>query len=75
MVHTKAGTFLGQVKWGTNSLCGSSGFPVIETNRNKRLTRSHHAEGCLERRGNRKSYCWEDLDDLSSPALILMSMA
>lgn len=40
MVHTKARISSGLVMWGLNGPCGSSGFLVIETNRNKQQTES-----------------------------------
>ena len=52
-------------KWGLNSPCGSSGFPVIGTNRRKASPRTHAEEGFLERRRSRESYCQEDWDDIS----------
>ena len=63
-VHKRKNLFRAS-KWGLNSPCGSSGFPVIETNRKKASTRTHAEEGFLERHRSRESYCQEDWDDIS----------
>ena len=51
-------------KWGLINPCGSSGFPVIETNRKKASTRTHAEEGFLERCRSGEHF-QEDSDDIS----------
>lgn len=47
-MNTKAKISSGLVTWGLNGPCGSSGFLIIETNRNKQLT-----EGIMKRASRR----------------------